>query len=192
MLNILNVGLEHLQSGLEFDNLAPICFEQDGPTTFVVWSLQPFKAKWTLADRKEPIVLQSCVMDYNPPMPDTMNLVREKVERNDMLKGGNHLNGMEVLCRTEDTVFLRIPRKLQDWSNLTGMNCSCETCKDIRARDDWDKNDHSKWDTLAVPRNPPTKNQADFSHTVHMPNGTVPQSIEYWRKKGVLVERKRK
>jgi len=49
-MHIQCVGLEHLQRGVEFRGNGGICFEKDGPTTFIVSSHEPFTMHWQKID----------------------------------------------------------------------------------------------------------------------------------------------
>lgn len=88
----LLVGLEHLQSGMEFspvegEPFTGVVFEMESPTTFRVWSLQPFRSVWHVADLGKLTQVAQKDPGYNPPTtPWTSNMVREQVEKNDVLR----------------------------------------------------------------------------------------------------------
>jgi hypothetical protein len=67
------------------------------------------------------------------------------------------LNGMSIIARTKEAIYLRIPKELQQPAG----KCTCPHCKGADAF----------WDTLAVPIAPPQRN--DTAWTVHMPDPTL-------------------
>jgi hypothetical protein len=77
---------------------------------------------------------------------------------------------MEVILRTKETTFLRLPRELQ---REIPCGCDCSHCTKDPAL--------AKWDTLAIATKTPKGN--DFSWTVHMPDASVADTREYFRKK---------
>jgi len=78
---------------------------------------------------------------------------------------------MPVIARAKDAVYLRLPPELQ--RDCGGCNCpQCTKNPEL-----------AKWDTLCVPITPPG-NHSDFSHVVHMPDGSVQAFIDYVRKTG--------
>lgn len=82
-------------------------------------------------------------------------------------------NGMEVLARTKDAVYLRLPRGL--WGKRGGK-CTCGQC-----------DGSGYFDTLVVPTNAPgpkTRQKPDYAYTVHMPNKAVREFIEYCKAHG--------
>lgn len=88
----LPVGLEHLQTGIEFapesgkENLfTGIVLQADGPTTFTAWSIQPFQGIWRLADKTLRLSAYHNP-SFNPGTPETTSMVRERVERNNILQ----------------------------------------------------------------------------------------------------------
>lgn len=68
------------------------------------------------------------------------------------------MNGSTVLGRWRNTIFIRIPRQLQEPCRL---GCSCDYCKAH-------PNEVPAWDTLAVGATSPKTN--DYAWTVHMPD----------------------
>lgn len=72
------------------------------------------------------------------------------------------LNGMTVLFRTKDTIYLRIPRELQKPT----PGCCCEFCEKEKKIN---PNYIPTWDTLAIAAKTPKKGN-DFAWTVHMPD----------------------
>ena len=89
MFHLITVGLEHLQTGVEFQNEqgVSISFHADGPTTFIAASLQPFQAIWRRADFRHPVILHSRLDEnWRMPLPDTSHMIRERVERNNILQ----------------------------------------------------------------------------------------------------------
>lgn len=95
----------------------------------------------------------------------------------------NRLNGMEVILRTKETIYLRIPRALQLPTGTAP--CQCPSCKEMMRIG---SKDHSKWDTLAITTKPPKGNRNDTAWTVHFPDGALPEAIEHWKRKGELIE----
>lgn len=83
---------------------------------------------------------------------------------------------MEILARTKDAVYLRLPLEMQ----RDAGGCSCEQCKQDPAL--------AKWDTLCVP----VTGAYEHAHTVHMPSGAVAQFKQHMRERGLLVEPRRK
>jgi hypothetical protein len=76
------------------------------------------------------------------------------------------LNGMMVICRTDECVFIRLPEEM--WRSAG--TCNCNHCKGQPAF----------WDTLAVPI-VSTGRDRDYTYTVHMPD---PQTtIDYYARK---------
>lgn len=67
---------------------------------------------------------------------------------------------MEVILRTKDTIFMRLPKEL--WRSCNG--CACYHCQK--------NNSLGWWDTLAI-STVKREGTNDFSWTVHMPE--VPQ-----------------
>jgi hypothetical protein len=83
---------------------------------------------------------------------------------------------IDIICRTKDAIYLRLPLAMQ--TDCGG--CSCDQCKaDPKL---------AKWDALCVPLLPGDSYPARTAHTVHMPDGCVPQFKEHMRRKGLLVE----
>lgn len=72
----------------------------------------------------------------------------------------NHLNGMSVIKRAPDVIFIRIPEALQVLACGDGI-CSCSYCL---AHPD----KPAMWDTLAIPTKFCRHN--DTTYTVHMPD----------------------
>lgn len=64
---------------------------------------------------------------------------------------------MEVIAWTDDAVYLRLSRDLQE-----EVECACQHCKK--------NNGIGYWDTLAVPTKPQKGLHYQFSSRVHMPN----------------------
>ena len=54
----------------------------------------------------------------------------------------NLLNGMKVIVRTSEAIYLRIPRELQAESKFASGKCRCGDC-----------DGSGKWDTLVIPVN---------------------------------------
>ncbi len=81
---------------------------------------------------------------------------------------------MRVIAHTGDAVYLRIPEELQ--RPIEG-GCNCEQCRV--------KPELAQWDTLVVGTHP----KVGFSHTVHMPDGSIATFLAYVaeirRRKGV-------
>ncbi len=76
-----------------------------------------------------------------------------------------NLNGMKVIARTAQAVYLRIPQAVQITSQFAGMSeCKCGHCDGL-----------GTWDTLMVPVNP---GPHDYASTVHMPDSSVPGFME--------------
>jgi hypothetical protein len=76
------------------------------------------------------------------------------------------LESMQVICRTDECVFVRLPRELQRDAGI----CNCDYCKGKTAY----------WDTLAIPL-VSTGRDRDYTYTVHMPD---PQTtIDYYARK---------
>ncbi len=81
-----------------------------------------------------------------------------------------NLNGMRIIARTPDAVYLRIPKAIQITSEFAGFSkCTCGSCDGL-----------GTWDTLVVPINP---DKHDWAYTVHMPDKSVAGFIEYDRKR---------
>lgn len=81
------------------------------------------------------------------------------------------LNGMKVIKRTPEAVYLRIPDSLQIGTDV----CSCPFCKDP-------KNPIAlkyRWDTLAVPII--QTEQYEHAWTVHMPDPSFPPRFPRWK-----------
>lgn len=178
MLHMISVGLEHFQTGLEIQADGNVVVERDGPTTFVLLSLQPFKTFWRRINSntgdQDRLEMFSVEVKREFATPWTTTLIRERIEHNSILSGGNVLNGMSVILRTKDAVYLRMPQKL--WEPIT---CDCETCKRNNRR--------GYWDTLVVAtKRDPKKN--DYAWTCHMPPETIGQHYEYWKSKRMLAE----
>ena len=68
------------------------------------------------------------------------------------------LNGMKVLGRRGNTLWVRLPSELQRPCGT----CSCPYCKAHPA-------EVPMWDTLAIPIAPPASSQ-DTTWTVHLPD----------------------
>jgi hypothetical protein len=87
----------------------------------------------------------------------------------------NILNGMTVIARTADAVYLRIPADLQVPSAFAGK-CTCGNC-----------DGSGKWDTLVIGTETPKRvngvRPADYAWTCHMPDKAVQPFIEYQRNK---------
>lgn len=49
---VMFLGLEHLQSGIEFEASGSISFEIESPTIFKVWSWHPFHTTWKVRGRR--------------------------------------------------------------------------------------------------------------------------------------------
>lgn len=169
-LYVLPVGLEHLQSGIEFTG--PVSFEKDGPTTFKVWSLQPFLGIWTVitdCGHTETRRLHAVEDVWFEPSatPMTMGLIREQVERNYRLRE-NPCNGILVLGRTDETIYLRLTNQ-NGLAEHCSSGCTCPYCSAHPS-------ESPKWDTLCVPIKQPEKGN-DFAYTVHMPEPfeTIPK-----------------
>jgi hypothetical protein len=69
-----------------------------------------------------------------------------------------NVNGMPVLIRRGDTIFLRLPRDL--WRSCG--RCDCDSCKGTEGF----------WDTLAVAATAPADG-SDHAWTVHYPEATA-------------------
>lgn len=73
---------------------------------------------------------------------------------------------MRVLVRTDEAIYLRLPRELQ--RPIDG-SCECPQCKA--------NPELATWDTLIVPISAPKNDKHpwryEFSGTVHMPDGSV-------------------
>ncbi len=69
------------------------------------------------------------------------------------------MNGAMVLGRWRDTIFVRIPRELQEPIKL---GCSCPYCVANPTK-------VPHWDTLAIGSKRPDKGN-DYAWTVHMPD----------------------
>ena len=67
-----------------------------------------------------------------------------------------NLNGLEVIARGGDAIYIRVPSELQ----LPCNGCDCDYCK---AHPELEP----KWDTVAVPVFP---SKLDVTWTVHMPD----------------------
>lgn len=167
MLYTLLVGLEHLQSNVEFEATGNIVFQVESPTVFKVWSLQPFKSIWTVigdCGHTEKRTMQAIEDPTFEPrtLPDTMNAIRDKVRRNKRLEY-NPVSGMNVVARTKEAVYLRVNDSLRERTDYhhSGARCTCDFCANRKDQD-------SMWDTLCVPLKKPKKGN-DYAHTVHMP-----------------------
>ena len=68
-----------------------------------------------------------------------------------------NLNGMEIVARTEDAIYLRIPKAVQMTSQFAKGQCSCGKC-----------DGQGTWDTLAIPLKP--TDGKEWAYTVHMPD----------------------
>lgn len=84
-------------------------------------------------------------------------------------------NGMSIICRTPEAVYIRLPQGLQREAG----GCSCDWCKA-----------HPKevpaWDTLVVNLAPPQdRHRPDTTWTVHAPDvRQLNDGMEtYWRRK---------
>ena len=78
----------------------------------------------------------------------------------------NLLNGMTVIGRTKEAIYLRIPKELQE---ACALGCLCDYCvkqKQINP------NYIPTWDTLCVSTKAPKKGN-DYGWTVHMPDVSV-------------------
>src|SRR5258708_5311515 len=75
----------------------------------------------------------------------------------------NVLNGMSVIARAKDAVYLRIPKELQVPCN----GCDCPYCKAHL-------NEVPSWDTLGVPT---ANKRLNTAWTLHMPNPAEFQRI---------------
>lgn len=80
---MLSVGLEHLQSGIEFECTGNLSFARETPTIFIAWSLQPFTAVWYRADC-DAIRIQAQFADLPTAtqLPWTDAMIREQVTKN--------------------------------------------------------------------------------------------------------------
>ena len=78
------------------------------------------------------------------------------------------LPSMQVIGRTKEAVYLRLPKKLQ--RDCIG-GCGCEHCTKNPAL--------AKWDTMVVS----IRGKDDHSWTVHLPDPAVAAFNEYWRRK---------
>ena len=82
------------------------------------------------------------------------------------------VTSMEVLARSKDAVYLRIPKDLQQ---LCTGGCDCPHCTvDPQA---------AAWDTLVVPTKAPRGKGNDFSSRCHLPDAAVPEFITYLAEK---------
>ncbi len=72
----------------------------------------------------------------------------------------NLTNGLPVLGRRGNTVFIRLPDELQV---VIEGGCKCPYCKEHPGV-------AAKWDTLAVGQEKPTDGRTDYTWTVHMPD----------------------
>ena len=80
----------------------------------------------------------------------------------------NHLNGMRVIARTSEAIYIRIPEALQAPSAFGP--CSCGHC-----------NGSGKWDTLTVSLT--EQRPFDFTGTIHMPDSAVAPFLDYVRRR---------
>jgi glutaredoxin len=81
---------------------------------------------------------------------------------------------MRVIAFTKDAVYLRLPSELQRPTS----GCSCDHCKK-------DPN-LAKWDTLVVPTRESRQWNANFSYTVHMPDGSIAGFLAHCAREGKL------
>jgi hypothetical protein len=83
----------------------------------------------------------------------------------------NYMNGMRILARTADAVYIRIPEALQVPSGFADGQCSCGRC-----------DGSGKWDTLVVPAESGDWFQSRFTYTVHMPDSAVQPFLDHIRR----------
>lgn len=108
MVYILSVGLEHLQTGVEFrsPSSSGISFHADGPTTFKAWSLQPFYARWHRAGF-DALTMDSYQDSWEPPLPETIYMIRARVERNNVLQRTGYNSGLFTYLAPEKEAGFR-------------------------------------------------------------------------------------
>ena len=88
-----------------------------------------------------------------------------------------NLNGMRVIARTKDAIYLRIPKALQMTSQFISPDnkCSCGHC-----------DGNGTWDTLVVPAN---DNPHDWASTVHMPDSAIPAFLLFIKKNETPIKK---
>lgn len=85
----------------------------------------------------------------------------------------NYLNGMRVIARTKEAIYMRIPEALQAPSTFADDNCTCGSC-----------DGSGKWDTIQIPLQPDNWRR-DFATTIHMPDKAVQPFLAAMRRKGL-------
>lgn len=89
---VLPLGLEHLQTGIEFlpvddkTTFSGVCIHADSPTIFRAWSHHPFKTTWHVAGERKLTLLASHCNEWTPPMPETSDMIRARVRSNNRLQ----------------------------------------------------------------------------------------------------------
>lgn len=80
----LAVGLEHLQTGIEFICEGNLSFVKDTPTIMLAWSYKPFKSCWRVVETHQPIVVDAYLSDAPTGIewPWTDFMIREQVLKN--------------------------------------------------------------------------------------------------------------
>lgn len=80
------------------------------------------------------------------------------------------VNGLTVLVRTNEAIYIRLPRELQYQTAFASDGCSCGDC-----------DGEGRTDTLGVPINPGPN---DYTFAVHMPDKAIEGFKSYMKKQG--------
>ncbi len=83
----------------------------------------------------------------------------------------NAFNGLPILARTKDAIYVRLPESVQAESAFAGAKCTCGHC-----------DGSGKWDTLVIPVQGTRHN--DSTYTVHMPDSSIAGFVAYIKKAG--------
>ncbi len=79
------------------------------------------------------------------------------------------MNGLNIIARTSEAIYIRLPRELQYQTPFASDGCTCGDC-----------DGEGRTDTLAVPITPVGH---DYTFAVHMPDKSVPGFLAYMKKK---------